>query len=189
MITATNEQHKDITRNLSHFKKIGKSKIMTDEEIEEVTDDDIIPNTSLRRSSREKQTPKHLDDYKPNIQKKENVLLPQHDDMSSDFPYGNIEVFKLSYLEYKKLQFFCEDSQIFNGRYEYKDGVLLRFLNPNEKKANLQTVFQSKMDFIQSLTSSSIACPSTISDETFYEIQKLHLLTKKFTVLGQRIKI
>ncbi|VDI15408.1 Hypothetical predicted protein [Mytilus galloprovincialis] len=63
MITATNEQQKDITRNSSHFKKVGKSKIMTDEEIEEIIDDDIIPNTPLRRSSREKQTPKHLDDY------------------------------------------------------------------------------------------------------------------------------
>ncbi|XP_063400348.1 uncharacterized protein K02A2.6-like [Mytilus trossulus] len=62
MITATNEQQKDITRNSSHFKKVGKSNIMTDEEIEEIIDDDI-PNTPLRRSSRAKQTSKHLDDY------------------------------------------------------------------------------------------------------------------------------
>ncbi|CAC5392463.1 PARP10_14_15 [Mytilus coruscus] len=59
-----------------------------------------------------------------------------------------------------------------------RDGVLIRYRNPNEKKANLQTVFKSKMDFIRSLSSSTIACHSKISDKKFYEIQSAVSNTK-----------
>ncbi|XP_076085559.1 uncharacterized protein LOC143056355 [Mytilus galloprovincialis] len=118
-------------------------------------------------------------DMKPNAQNKEQILPSQHYKKSSDVSHENIETFKLSYLEFKMLQFYCEVCQIFIGRCEYKDGVLMRYLNPYEKKANLQTVFKSKMDFIRSLASSTIASPSKISDEKFYEIKRAVSDTKE----------
>jgi hypothetical protein len=64
MITATDGQNKIITRNSSHFKKVGES-IMNEEEIEEILDgnNSDTPDTTLRRSSREQRPPKYLDDY------------------------------------------------------------------------------------------------------------------------------
>ena len=64
MITATDGQNKIITRNASHFKKVGES-IMNEEEIEEILDGNKsdTPDTTLRRSSRERRPPKYLDDY------------------------------------------------------------------------------------------------------------------------------
>ena len=64
MITATDGQNKIITRNSSHFKKVGES-IMNEEEIEEILDgnNSDTPDTTLRRSSRERRPPKYLDDY------------------------------------------------------------------------------------------------------------------------------
>jgi hypothetical protein len=55
---------KIITRNSSHFKKVGES-IMNEEEIEEILDgnNSDTPDTTLRRSSRERRPPKYLDDY------------------------------------------------------------------------------------------------------------------------------
>jgi hypothetical protein len=64
MITAADGQNKMITRNSSHFKKVGES-IMNEEEIEEISDgnNSDTPDTTLRRSSRERRLPKYLDDY------------------------------------------------------------------------------------------------------------------------------
>jgi hypothetical protein len=58
------QEGKIITRNSSHFKKIGES-IMNEEEIEEILDgnNSDTPDTILRRSSRERRPPKYLDDY------------------------------------------------------------------------------------------------------------------------------
>ena len=64
MITATDGQNKIISRNSSHFKKVGEF-IMNEEEIEEILDSnnsDTV-DTTLRRSSRERRPPKYLDDY------------------------------------------------------------------------------------------------------------------------------
>jgi hypothetical protein len=64
MITATDGQNKIITRNSSHFKNVGES-IMNEEEIEEILDGNNSnrPDTTLRRSSRERSPPMYLDDY------------------------------------------------------------------------------------------------------------------------------
>ena len=64
IITATDGQNKIITRYSSHFKKVGES-IMNEEEIEEISDgnNSDTPDTTLRRSSRERRPPKYLDDY------------------------------------------------------------------------------------------------------------------------------
>ncbi|CAG2193648.1 unnamed protein product [Mytilus edulis] len=61
----------------------------------------------------------------------------------------------------------------------------MRFLNPNETKASLQIVFQSKMDFIRSLSSLTIDCPSKISDEMFLEIQRAASNTKVCCVMSE----
>jgi hypothetical protein len=64
MITARDGQNKMITRNSSHFKKVGES-IMNEEEIEEILDgnNSDTPDTTLRRSSRKRRPPKYFDDY------------------------------------------------------------------------------------------------------------------------------
>jgi hypothetical protein len=64
MITATDGQNKIITRNSSHFKKVGES-IMNEKEIEEILDgnNSDTPDTTLRRLSGERRPPKYLDDY------------------------------------------------------------------------------------------------------------------------------
>ena len=64
MITARDGQNKMITRNSLHFKKVGES-IKNEEEIEEILDgynSDTL-DTTLRRSSRERRSPKYLDDH------------------------------------------------------------------------------------------------------------------------------
>jgi hypothetical protein len=64
MITAADGQNKMITRNSSHFKKVGES-IMNEEESEEILDgnNSDTPDITLRRSPRERRPPKYLDDY------------------------------------------------------------------------------------------------------------------------------
>jgi transposase InsO family protein len=64
MITAADGQNTMITRNSSHFKKVGES-IMNEEEIEEISDSNYsdTPDITLRRSSRERRPPTNLDDY------------------------------------------------------------------------------------------------------------------------------
>ena len=64
MITAADKQNKMITRNSSHFKKVGES-IMNEEENEEILDgkNSDTPDITLRRSPRERRPPKYLDDY------------------------------------------------------------------------------------------------------------------------------
>ena len=64
MITAADGQKKMITRNSSHFKKVGES-IMNEEESEEILDgnNSDTPDITLRRSPRERRPPKYLNDY------------------------------------------------------------------------------------------------------------------------------
>jgi hypothetical protein len=64
MQTSADGQNKMITRYSSHFKKVGES-IMNEENIDEISDgnNSDTPDTTLRRSSRERRPPKYLDDY------------------------------------------------------------------------------------------------------------------------------
>lgn len=78
-----------------------------------------------------------------NFQKKEKRYQKQHENKSEEASDDNIVVFTLNNLELQMLKFFCQSSLIFLGRFDYRDGILVRYLHSTEKEADLQYEFKS----------------------------------------------
>jgi hypothetical protein len=65
--------------------------------------------------------------------------------------FQKIAAFDLSSLEYTMLKFYCGDSRLFVGQYEYTGGKLLKTLVSGEREDDLKFVLKEKMDHLRSL--------------------------------------
>ncbi|CAC5395705.1 PARP10_14_15 [Mytilus coruscus] len=105
------------------------------------------------------ETERNKRDMKPNLQNEGRKSQKQHEKNSEEPSYQDVAVFNGNCL-------------IFLGRFDYRNGILMRYLHSTEKEADLQSEFKSKMYFIRSLASVDIRCQSVISDDILYEIQQ-----------------